>query len=769
MFQAAARIEKHPQVASSTAWEDLQVDGQSIVNEVEEAIERCSIGIFEVSTLNNNVLFELGLAIGKGKRVLILRESQDKEIERRWRSFSLLTTTGYTGYTHVQELVNKISAAIQTPQPPLLDDLFRDLADYYDDKRLIYFPSMKLDEPSRQLSRLLQRYNKLDTVTIDLDEYGSGQLAWFAEQIYTARTAVFHLTPSTAPLADSFNPQISFLAGLARGLGREIVLVHEKAQVAALDYRDLEISYSSTRQLKANFSQWIESLRDSNDSGGKRVRKHLPSELSTLQFGSHVAESDIDGLENYFVETRDYLDVIDFNTTIFTGRKGTGKTANMVRAAEQLRSDARNLVCVVKPASYEIEGLVAVLQRIDSRYLADFLIEGLWRYLIYTEAARKAIEEADSLPAGIAEGSPTYLLAQCLEEKHGGADASFSVRLERLVNSLEGLFAPNFDDASLESAQQAISKALYGTTLRELRRLLGAALNDRQRVAILIDNLDKAWERGSDLEILARLLLGLLTAVDRITDEFRREDGTKQRVNVTLTIFLRSDIYDFVRDRAPEPDKIPTSELVWRDPDMLARILEERFIFGRKGNSTAQDLWNNYFTSYARGMKSKDYILSRLQPRPRDLLVFANAAVTRAVNAKHHIIDEHDIIEAEKSYSEFAYEALLVEGIAAGIDFEPVLLEFAGEKPIMEGSRVKELIGLNVTDELPVDRVITILRRHGFLGIEISPDVFDYNGTDSTLRRADVRARKLEKVSGRQARYEIHPAYRAHLEIDETG
>ena len=47
---------------------------------------------------------------------------------------------------------------------------------------------------------------------------------------------------------------------------------------------------------------------------------------------------------------------------LFVGRKGAGKTANMLQAAARLQENARNLVVVIKPASYDFTAFLSLLK-----------------------------------------------------------------------------------------------------------------------------------------------------------------------------------------------------------------------------------------------------------------------------------------------------------------------------------------------------------------------------------------------------------------------
>lgn len=75
-------------------------------------------------------------------------------------------------------------------------------------------------------------------------------------------------------------------------------------------------------------------------------------------------------------------------------------------------------------------------------------------------------------------------------------------------------------------------------------------------MAVLIDNLDKTWERGVDFAQLSHFLLSLLVTAGRLESDFSKQQRNLPPVNLTLAIFLRTDIYDVITEFAREPDKI---------------------------------------------------------------------------------------------------------------------------------------------------------------------------------------------------------------------
>ena len=237
-------------------------------------------------------------------------------------------------------------------------------------------------------------------------------------------------------------------------------------------------------------------------------------------------------------------------------------------------------------------------------------------------------------------------------------EEDFALRLEKVVR--EVLDSIEEMPEGLKEQRGLLNQKLHAATLHDLRLAIGDALSDRERVAILIDNLDKAWERGADYERLSRMIFGLLTAVGKVSADFGGI-AKKKSVNLTLAVFLRADIFSVVRQYAREPDKINTLQVHWNDEALLARVIEDRYVAAKDGDADPKDVWKFFFCEHVAGMPTERYLLWRCMARPRDLIYICNSAVLHAVNARRSTVEEEDVIAAEKEYSLFAFEALLVE------------------------------------------------------------------------------------------------------------
>jgi hypothetical protein len=172
-------------------------------------------------------------------------------------------------------------------------------------------------------------------------------------------------------------------------------------------------------------------------------------------------------------------------------------------------------------------------------------------------------------------------------------------------------------------------------------------------------------------------------------------------------------------------------------------------------------MWTQLFDPEVRGISTRDYLLWRALPRPRDFVFFANAAVTTAINRKHATVSAADIAFAERQYSRFAVEALLVESVAEIEDLEEALYEFAGVVSTLTDKDLDVILSPREDGQAIRDWLV----RSGFLGIEVRAGEYRHVEGEDEARKAVRLARRFAKSIGGEITYRVHPAYRADLEI----
>lgn len=529
---------------AAVPWELLAVGGKLVIAEVLNAIAAADVSVFEVSDLNQNFMFELGYAIGAERRIFLLRDPTDEAGERRWKQVRVLTSIGYSPYSNSEDI--RVAFARETPylseetvyQQSIAASLQPTLF-----KSLFYVASPHNSEAERDLRRRVnqEQKNGLSIVVDDATESSVQSLGWYGQQIYASAAAVVHFLSPRRTGSEIHNARSALISGLCRGMDRPVLMVAPDEYPPPLDYQDLLYVYRTARDCASYVDRWLtRTLEDAHvvarEDEVRKRRLNLATELRNLRLGDPVAENEADLLSEYFIETTAFDDVLSAKAMIFVGRKGTGKTANLLRAAEILGSDRRNLVVAIKPFGYELDGVVSVLRRFSTQASQDFLIESLWKFLLLSEISLAAAAEIDARPAPVIAGSPEQELVEYLRNEGDILALDFAVRLERAIAELQRV-APS---ATLEEERAAITQALHETHIQALRGILGRLLRSRTQVAVLVDNLDQPWDKSSDLDALTTFLLGLLTATSRLEADFRKSGGWREPVPLTVGIFLRS-------------------------------------------------------------------------------------------------------------------------------------------------------------------------------------------------------------------------------------
>jgi hypothetical protein len=614
------------------------------------------------------------------------------------------------------------------------------------------------------------RDSQIPLIVDDPQEGGIQPLTWYGQKIYSADAIVVHFLGPGREGSHVTNVKNAFVAGLAHGFDKPLLMLAEWDYVTPLDYREMLFRYKTANETERHLEQWIAPIDKAYATRIVKRVEHTSAirikvELRDfyVQIGEYFAENETGALDSYFVETTAFREALAGTRRVFVGRKGAGKTANFVALSSSLRRDKNSIVCILQPDGYEIESLVKLFSSYRERDTKGHVIESLWKFLLLTEIANATADEIESRPVWVNRTEDEVRVLELLDKDSAILKGDFSVRLERCIAAL---FAARSGDSVAEH-RSGVAEALHETTLKILRSALDDVLCKKDRVAILIDNLDKAWARQGDIAQLSEFILGLFSAGNQLLNDFSRSDSRRKPVNCTAAIFLRSDIFNKIVEIAPEPDKIAVTRLVWEDPELLRQVVESRYLAAHPEALNGTEIWTQYFCPEVKGAPTRDYITSRTLPRPRDVVYLVKNAISRAVNRGHGRVEEGDIKVAEYEYSTFAMDSIMVENSITLPQLEAVLYEFAGSPVIVGELAITQYFrAANIPDELHAD-VIEHLVKLSFLGLEVGNDQFAFSEEPREYKKNSILANKLEKQHG-EPRFQVHPAFRSYLGIPDA-
>ncbi len=762
------------QAARIQTWDQLRVGGTCIIGEICSAIDGASFFCADITNINPNVMFELGYAIARNKRIWLIRDDSYADSRREFDQLRVLTTIGYSPYVNSEQIIT--SFFTEKPHLTLDKTIFTQsiepsLGPPDAPGTLLYLKSRHDTDASVRVTRVLQD-SKLPLTVDDPRESAVQPLYWYAQKLYTAIGIVSHFASPTREGYRLHNARYALVNGLARGLDVPALMLTEQSDLLSpMDYRDAMHYYTTPLEAARETQGWLEPIALQHGPPQTHPQPRysdvlkLARELKDFhaELGEYVAENEADRLANYFVETTAYMNVIHGTHTIFVGRKGTGKTANLLRAAEQIGGDANNLVVVIKPVGYEIQALARLFAAYKTEDQKGYVIESLWKFMLYSEIAHAVARQIESAAIWQLTEPGAEELVGLVGEETGPFAGDFSVRLERVVRTIGRVGA----EAPIVEFRDGISEALHKGALGLLRSYLSRLLGNKRQVILLIDNLDKPWTSGADLQLLSEFLLGLLGAANRVGEELRNEVKQKRFAKVSSAVFLRSDIFDRITRVAREPDKLSFTRLSWEDPELLLRVIEERYTASHGVSSDPAEMWHGYFCPQVGGVPTREYLTTRILPRPRDIVFLVKAAVSFAVNRKHDRVEERDILDGERQYSQYAWDSIVVENGITTPELEGVLLEFLGSEAVITEAVVRErVLSAGIASE-GVDAVVRQLVRLTFLGLEVSEGRFCYPDEPKELKKYEVLADRHARSTEGERRYEVNRAFRSYLEIEE--
>ena len=681
----AIRKTKRPERKSLRiySWTEMSIGGQNLVDRILEEINRSPVFACDLTYPNLNVAFELGYAIARFKRIWIALDATIVNSEERYkRHYYALTGAGYNTYSNSEDLVSSFFAddVDSTLDKTLLGDHYRRRRAKAENPTLLFVKPSINPEPVMTSTRFLeQSYFRYGLIIDDPEELRAPTLQWYASKIFTADAVLLHLLSREQIGYKGHNAKCAIVAGMAHGFGVPLLMTVAAPFETPVDYRDLMKIYNTASECDLAIHNWTEDLRNRVLTPRRPRREPIEVsstnlELRALSIGEPVAEHERDVLSQYFIQTRSYRRALNDRLTIVVGRKGVGKSAQLYAMDAEFRDDRHRHVCIVKPAGYEIDGLVRVLKSLQHNSERGYLIESLWKFLIYSELAKSVSEDIENMSVYQQPSEDDMEMLDYYQRHARLLAPPFSERLDLAVRSLDDLAVMN---DPLEQRQR-ISEQLHSSQLGSMRRLIGRVLTNQRKAYILIDNLDKPWHPGAEIKWLSQLLWGLLQVGDDIVSEFEKEDSRRSPVNLTLTIFLRSDIFAVIRPSAAEQDKLPIQHMTWSDPGMLRRLVDLRLAHPFARNHKIADIWQKLFPSEIEGKSPWRFIRTTALPRPRDVVFLLGEAIECAINAGRRKIADTDFLEARDRYSEYALRSILAEDDPYRGRLSAVIFAFSG-------------------------------------------------------------------------------------------
>jgi hypothetical protein len=753
--RALARLHQQQQFQNLGSWEENDIPGRFIASDVLQRIEAGNLLVADVTHLNFNVIFEVGYAIGCKKRVFLIRNEAMLQDAATVRQVGIFDTLGNVTYTDSASLASRLSQITDLSPLRFDEQVTSTTAPVY-----LLLPQIKGDAETRLIARVKKA--RLFYRSFDPEEHGRLAAPDAIQNVAISHGVVVPLLPNHYKEALVHNLRAAFVAGLAQGMGKDLLFLQSGDDPVPIDCRDLVKRFRFPDQI----DDYVADLAASVTASFQSVRPVTVSQpatlLARLTLGEPSAENEFQELGQYYLQTDEFHRALRGEVQIVLGRKGAGKTALFFQLRDRLRSDKKEVVLDLKPEGFQLLKFKQQVLDYLEEGTREHTITAFWEYLLLLEVCHKLLQTDKTFHM---RDHKLYDPYQRLAATYGSDDyvseGDFAERMLKLTQRI----AEDFAAAEPESGEQRrlssgeITELLYKHDVASLRTQLIAYLQQKKGLWILFDNIDKGWPPYgiSTDDVLS--LRCLLDAMEKIERALRRAGIPAKGI-----VFVRNDVYENLVAGTSDRGKVAYALVDWTDPELLIELLRRRFVSSESNPDLSfQEVWSQICVSHIRGEETAHYMIERCMMRPRSLIELLRFCRSHAVNLRHTSIQVADIEEGEAQYS-----TKLVNDIGYELkDIFPqtgdVLYELLGAPREMTKAFVTDLLSKVSSDKVITEKVLDLLLWYGVLGFrrDDGEPAFIYSvGYDMKRLKA-----LIDRRPERDLVFIVNPAFWKGLEI----
>jgi hypothetical protein len=725
-------------------WVENDIAGRPLTDPIFKQIQDCDVLFADVTSLNFNVTFEIGYAVGLGKRIHITRNKNLRREMETIDKIGIFDTLGFESYSNEEDLAGLILGARSDGSIKLSTSLN------------VRAPIYVLNTPSvgQAMLAITSRIKKARLGFRNFFPQEEPRLSAVkaVDDVSTSLGVVVPLLSKEFADADIHNIRAAFVAGLALSMGKATIILQPSNGPAPLDVRDIVCTYSHPEDIADKIGELALDVTERLQAA-EPLPVSTDNFLSQLTLGDPIAENEFQTLARYFLRTDEFGRASRGEVNLVVGRKGTGKTALFSQLRNEKRENPQNIVVDLKPEGYQLIRLKENVLDFLAEGAKTHLITAFFEYVLYLEICYKVLEK--DRDRHTRDGRLYEPYRRLLEAYRAGdaGEGDFSERLLSLSRDLVTKFQEEFgNNREQRLTAQQVTELVYKHNIREIREALSAYLRFKNAVWVLFDNLDKGWSPHGLTSSDTIILRSLIDAARKIQREVQKEGH-----DFHCVVFVRNDVYQLLVESSADYGKESRATLDWTDADLLRELVRRRLTQnGLPSDTTFERVWSQICVSHYNGEETSQYLIDRSLMRPRNLLKMLGHYRGFAVNLGRERIEQIDI---EKGLNAYSLD-LITEGdqeLTDIIGSETALLyHFVGEGDRFDRSKLQEILSGAAIPEEKVQPIIEFLLYYGFLGIKVGAEsaryIFDV-GYDMRLMKT------LASKHERGLSYILNPAF----------
>ncbi|EEM37569.1 hypothetical protein P9Y62_07565 [Bacillus thuringiensis] len=216
-IRGAVKIINDSQNIKIITWEDLSISGKYIIDGILNAIEKCDLFICDLTYLNFNVLYELGYAIAKQKKIWITLNTSHENAVSNYKSLSIMSTIGFSGYENSNQLAENFFSEIPHEDSKTVNIKAQqvDMS-----KNILHLKCVAATNASTSVTAFLNKAKLPKKVDDPYEE--SQPLSWYLNLLPNSLGGIIHFHTMNSPKENQIiAARKALVAGLSIGLGKK--------------------------------------------------------------------------------------------------------------------------------------------------------------------------------------------------------------------------------------------------------------------------------------------------------------------------------------------------------------------------------------------------------------------------------------------------------------------------------------------------------------------------------------------------------------------
>jgi hypothetical protein len=688
-----------------TAWSQRDTSGVPIAKSVEGWIENADAFVADVSSVNTNVTYELGYAIGLGKPTRLIRSTQMPFTPIK--KIGLLDTLGYDGYDfgHVLEKVlvkkNEVTSWSEIPKNK--------------EQPLFLLQPATQSEAATRTTSAVKKIARLRFRNFNPTEISRLNASEAYEHAASSFGIIVFWMDGNSDEAIRNNQRAAFIYGIARGMNLPALLIAHEKQNLPLDLHDQADRWWKFEDLDKLVADFRLRVADSQNDFVK-VKPQHDRLLERLSCGDPVAENEATTLSEHFLQTDGYVRTLSGDANILVGRKGSGKTAVFLQVRDRSRSHRENIVIDLIPDGHQLIKMKEFILDKLSFGARKEVIAAFWEYVLWLEIAYKLLEKDGTRALRDQNLFENYEKLKALFTRRVDTGAGdFTERLRRLAQNVVERFQESdlLTGDMLQIDSSKVLEAIYGQDIRQLRNCVLGYLQLKGFVLFLFDNLDRFWTPGGFTDDDALIVVGLAESMQEIARKFRRRD-----LDFRWAIFIRSDVYEFLIRGMADYGKLSVQSLEWSDRTLLKELFEQRLKASVIDQMQSWDaIWARASVPIVDGKPVLDFLIDGSLMRPRYLIRLFEIARRRAITFNRLSICEEDYLVGVRELGWQVLEDLdreIADLVQNGSD---LLFEIVQAREGLTAAKFRYLAAKRMESEKNINKLLDVMLWNGSVGV----------------------------------------------------